>query len=331
MEEIEEIISLRQVRELFQQFRQIYRKLEKKVQDSGTIPVSPEPGTEKKVDTKAPSKGIADDKGVGENEETAAGFGLGRAPKGSKPKQPVDVANKSKRPEEDKEINEPESKDEEEKEHEEIPGAEIKVKKEKKVEILDRQTAFIEYKKADGKATEDGILENRKDLKEKMLKLKQLENEINIQKSEVDKLKEQLDKKREALKAEGETMGDVIDEEEFAIIKKLKEHKKIYKQCYDEHKSIKSDVIVIKKNIDQLKQQLILSFDDWYDKTYGPYLNSPAKSTMEPIKIEGEPAEYEQKIQEDIDPDALAYIRAKQKVDTTHKAKKIERMKRTLK
>jgi len=115
--------------------------------------------------------------------------------------------------------------------------------------------------------------------------MKVLEREINNRKKEIDRLKEQLDKKREQLKAEGDTTNDVIDEEEFAIIKELKDHKKIYKQNFEEHRTLKSEVLIIKQNIDKLKQQLILSFDEWYDKTYGPYLNSSNLGTSQKMII----------------------------------------------
>ena len=333
MEDIEEITSLRQVRELFLQFRQFYRKLEKKVQETSSAQKKPETGTETKANAKEPSKDVSESKGVGENEETAAGFGLGRAPKTSKPKLPVDVTVRSKKPEDKEEPEEEENKEEAVKEQEEMPGSEIKAKKEKKVEVLDRQTAFIQFKKVDGKTAEEGILANRQDLKEKTGKMKQLEKEINNRKKEIDRLKEQLDKKRETQKAEGENVGDVIDEEEFAIIKELKDHKKVYKTNYDEYLALKSEVLIIKQNIDKLKQQLILSFDEWYEKTYGPYLSASNQgSTILQAQMEGtESKEYEQKLEDDIDPEALAYIRAKKNVETTHKAKKIEKMKHTLK
>ncbi|MDR3582041.1 MAG: hypothetical protein P4L67_02075 [Candidatus Pacebacteria bacterium] len=256
----------------------MYRKLEKRVQETATAQKKEEPGPEAKAADVSKSKDESESKGVGENEETAAGFGLGKAPKEARPKQPVDVGKGKKGEEEeaDEEAKEvPLDEGEEKKEgEEEMPGSEIKTKKEKKVEVLDRQTAFIQYKKVDGKATEEGILSNRKDLKEKTTKMKALEHEINNRKKEIDRLKEQLDKKREQQKAENEAASDVIDEEEFALIKELKDHKKVYKQNYDEYHALRSDVLIIKQNIDKLKQQLILSFDDWYDKTYGPYLNS---------------------------------------------------------
>jgi len=115
--------------------------------------------------------------------------------------------------------------------------------------------------------------------------MKTLEKEINNRKKEIDRLKEQLDRKREQLKTEGDAASDVIDEEEFAIIKELKDHKKIYKQNYDDFKTLKSEVFIIKQNIDKLKQQLILSFDDWYDKTYGPYLNMSQQMSTQQIQV----------------------------------------------
>lgn len=115
--------------------------------------------------------------------------------------------------------------------------------------------------------------------------MKVLENEINNRKKEIDKLKEQLDRKHEQQKSEGETANDVIDEEEFAIIKELKDHKKQHKQNYEEFRTLKSEVLVIKQNIDQLKQKLILNYDDWYEKTYGPYINNNSPGSLMPVQM----------------------------------------------
>jgi hypothetical protein len=135
------------VRELFTQFRQLYRKLEKKVQETVGSPKPPEPG--------APQAQLADAKkqpeeakakGVGETEETAAGFGIGKALKDSKPKVPVDVAGKPKKPDEEEAPEDSKAEPEEGKERppEEMPGTDMKTKKEKKVEVLDRQTVSEE-------------------------------------------------------------------------------------------------------------------------------------------------------------------------------------------
>lgn len=47
---------------------------------------------------------------------------------------------------------------------------------------------------------------------------------------------------------------EVIDEEEYALIKQMKDAKKQYRENFDKLKSTKSDVAYIQNNIDQLKQ-----------------------------------------------------------------------------
>lgn len=142
IDDIEEISSLRQVRELFLQFRMLYKKLEKKVQETGISPKKPEvEGKEAKASEDQKEKTGLEEKGVGEKEETAAGFGLGTALKGAKPKLAVDVGGKSKNLAEE-EAKQEEGEEVKEEPVEVMPGTEIKSKKEKKVEVLDRQTVY---------------------------------------------------------------------------------------------------------------------------------------------------------------------------------------------
>jgi len=126
------------------QFRQMYRKLEKKVIETGSVQKKQETGGEAKTSEVHKEKDTSESKGVGEKEETAAGFGLGKALKDSKPKLPVDVTGKAKKPEEEdeEEAKEPGEEENKEEPQEEMPGSEIKTKKEKKVEVLDRQTVL---------------------------------------------------------------------------------------------------------------------------------------------------------------------------------------------
>ncbi len=49
-------------------------------------------------------------------------------------------------------------------------------------------------------------------------------------------------------------LGDVIDEEEYNLIREMKEFKKSYRTSFDKLKNIKGDVFLIQQNIDQLKQ-----------------------------------------------------------------------------
>lgn len=61
---------------------------------------------------------------------------------------------------------------------------------------------------------------------------------------------------------------DIIDEEELALLQKMKELKKIYKQNYNALKDAKAQVHYIQQSIDTLKQNLVSAFEDWYSQTF---------------------------------------------------------------
>jgi len=85
-------------------------------------------------------------------------------------------------------------------------------------------------------------------------------------------LKRNKDDKKNSLELEGEE--DVIDEEEYDILKKLKEHKKVYRDHFDQYKRLKGEVFYIQNNIDQLKESLIFNFEVWYDENFEPLAGS---------------------------------------------------------
>ena len=68
-------------------------------------------------------------------------------------------------------------------------------KKVKKRAALDKQAAFVEFKKEeDGKNLEESIRENRSELKTVKTKLKELTEKCNSTKKSIDKVKFELDK-----------------------------------------------------------------------------------------------------------------------------------------
>ena len=61
---------------------------------------------------------------------------------------------------------------------------------------------------------------------------------------------------------------EIIDEEELALIQKVKELKKIYRLNFDNLKQTKSQVFYIQQTIDTLKSQLVATFEEWYSQTF---------------------------------------------------------------
>lgn len=69
----------------------------------------------------------------------------------------------------------------------------------------------------------------------------------------------------------GQTNGgrqEIIDEEELALIQKMKDQKKVYRQNFDNLKQTKSQLFYISQTIDTLKQQLVSTFEEWYSQTF---------------------------------------------------------------
>ena len=81
-------------------------------------------------------------------------------------------------------------------------------------------------------------------------------------------------------------------------------------------KSLKEEISNISQSIEFAREKLITEFEIWYEKKFG----EPAIMTSESIR-ENQPA-YEEPAEEDVDPDAAAYISARRTVNSLHKAKK---------
>lgn len=115
-------------------------------------------------------------------------------------------------------------------------------------------------------------------MKDKKSLIKTLTSIINQTKTEMDKVKAKLDDKNLQKKAsakdeynndafgddEGAGAEEIIDEEELMLLKETKDLKKNYREHYDKLKQLKGEVNDLQTNIDNLKQQLIVSFEEWY-------------------------------------------------------------------
>lgn len=141
--------------------------------------------------------------GVGELQDIGE-FGLGLAPRLAKPVTKIELS-KAKEEEiammqvDDEEDKSAENQDDEDESKMEI--IRLKKQREKKRRLIDRQSAFIEFKQLpEGKSFEDAILNNRNQLKEKKLRVKILTENCNGTKKEIDMVKQLLDKKAEEKK-----------------------------------------------------------------------------------------------------------------------------------
>lgn len=274
LEDIDDISSLRQVRELFYQMRMIYRKT---VQNArvlqsrhGSSAGDGQLDDEANAAELARKKTMMKEGGVGDEEE-GGGFGVGMAPRESKPSNQIEKEGGAK-------LDDPEAEaeriaqEEAALDQDEDQKSDIGPKTTKKIirEYIPRGQAFGEFKIEEGKTFEDNIRSNKTELKGKKDEFKTLKEQCNKAKGEIDSLKNKLDhkndEKQKSLELDEEE--DVIDEEEYNLIREMKDFKKAYRTSYDKLKGVKGDIFLIQQNIDQLKQSLVTAFEVWYEDTF---------------------------------------------------------------
>lgn len=88
-------------------------------------------------------------------------------------------------------------------------------------------------------------------MRERKKEVKLLSDESNRLKDLIEAKKDYLKRKQDG-KNQEEIQQGIIDEEEFGIIKEIKEFKKEYKTNVEKIKSLKSTVSLIEQNIQQV-------------------------------------------------------------------------------
>eukprot|EP00435_Cladocopium_sp_Y103_P055217 s1044_g18.t1 len=70
--------------------------------------------------------------------------------------------------------------------------------------------------------------------------------------------------------------SDLIDEEEYALIKNLKETKQQYRDAFERHSRVKMDVIQIEHVMQQCKGRLVQGFEEYYEHKFGHLVKQEA-------------------------------------------------------
>ena len=205
------IESLRQVRELFLQFRNIYKAAVRDVANNAYQ--QPQAQAEEKKAEEGEKK--RDAARVGQEEQNF-GFGAGKAARDAKPTR--NISNL---------VNIPRDEFEEEPENT-PPTARKDLKPERRIVNVDRNEAYQEFKSNSGQELNASILRNMEEVKEKQEEAKTRAEEIQRKKDALEGINGKLQQKEEN-KTKEEMMKNIIDEEEFELIKQKKACKRDYK------------------------------------------------------------------------------------------------------
>ena len=339
-----EFDSIRQAKELFVQCRILFQK----EYNGNKIESETQAAIEKKkslIESKGDKASTDNEKGVGDFEEKPS-FGIGRAPKDARPiykleqtrDQGINTLMKS-----GSDLNNMNNLNPMEKSGSGInmiPGqsgeADVVVEGEPNEafeesedippeKIPDKNTGFQIYKNEN---------ENAKQIEENIInittELKKLKDEARTLGEEGNKFKEQIDNIQSALKSKqqnklnlADEMTNVIDDEECKLIDQLKDIRKNYKETVEKFKQTKVQISELKNNLDLLKIKYVDSFENWFFKKY--------HIRVEEHELRLAKAKYGVSAKEEImkekisDPEEEAYNNAKKKIQTIHRAKKMEK------
>ncbi|XP_063780681.1 kinesin-like protein KIF9 isoform X2 [Pseudophryne corroboree] len=135
-----------------------------------------------------------------------------------------------------------------------------------------KSSAFEDFKTDRGSELNRIFKENKSILTDRRGRLKEITQRINIIKKEIDTTSRNLNVTKLEREKQGEYIDGqgqvIIDEQEFMLIVRLKDLKKQYRADYDELQDLKAEVQYCQKLVDQCRQRLLTEFEVWYNESF---------------------------------------------------------------
>ena len=178
--------------------------------------------------------------------------------------------------------------------------------------------AFEAFKQTAGYELATVLRENNKALREAKASVRRLALEVNEQKHTIDELSDLAAQKAQQRAAEPSTGEvDVIDEEEFDFLTRLKAAKLRYRGAFEELKGSRGDADHAASLVEATREQLMREFDAWAaDEGHAVDLGAAAAALTSPsTAVDGrdQDEQFDAMFEERIlsqDPDSLAYMKA---------------------
>ncbi|KAL4677830.1 hypothetical protein H8959_020504 [Pygathrix nigripes] len=134
-----------------------------------------------------------------------------------------------------------------------------------------KPVAFEEFKNERGSEINRIFKENKSILNERRKRASETTQRINAIKREIDVTKEALDFQKSLREKQGEYENKglmIIDEEEFLLILKLKDLKKQYRSEYQDLRDLRAEIQYCQHLVDQCRHRLLMEFDIWYNESF---------------------------------------------------------------
>ncbi|CAD7685257.1 unnamed protein product [Nyctereutes procyonoides] len=134
-----------------------------------------------------------------------------------------------------------------------------------------KPVAFEDFKNERGSEINRIFKENKSILNERRKRASETTQRINAIKREMDMTKEALNFQKSLREKQGKYENKglmIIDEEEFLLILKLKDLKKQYRTEYQDLRDLKAEIQYCQHLVDQCRHRLLMEFDIWYNESF---------------------------------------------------------------
>ncbi|KGL79596.1 Kinesin-like KIF9, partial [Tinamus guttatus] len=135
-----------------------------------------------------------------------------------------------------------------------------------------KPAAFEQFKKECGSEINRIFKENKSILLARRKRSGAVAQRLNLMKQEMEGIKEALGAQRQERWQQGEYVDEtgqiIIDEEEFLLIMKLKDLKKEYRSDYAELQDLKAEIQYCQQLVDQCRNKLVSEFEIWYNEAF---------------------------------------------------------------
>ncbi|XP_006893095.1 PREDICTED: kinesin-like protein KIF9 [Elephantulus edwardii] len=158
-----------------------------------------------------------------------------------------------------------------------------------------KSVAFEEFKSERGSEINRIFKDNKSILNERRKRASETTQRINAIKREIDVTKEALNFKKLLQEKQDEYENEnkglmIIDEEEFLLLQKLKDLKMQYRSEYQDLQDLRAEMQYCQHLVDQCRHRLLTEFDIWYSESFSiPKDVQEAPKPPNSIQLDTEP------------------------------------------
>lgn len=197
----------------------------------------------------------------------------------------------------------------------------------------DRNEAYTMFKANQGSELNSQLLAKKAELKKLKTAAKAASDEVNNRKGEIDRLKIDIEEKKQQRLAEMtgvEGAEDVVDEEEFILMKQEKDAKRAYREGFTTLKEAKKQMEGVQREVSMLKKELLERFDRWHQAGISG-VTVVEQAPVDPAD-QLDDGEMFDKMEIDRvmsqDPDSVAFFQAHKKMAASHNLNKAATMRK---